>query len=143
MNSQCLFQDFDLFLTMHIPATAHELRCYFTWMGNDGVARTKVKKGAEVELADAVENSKLVNSFFVDEKFPILIDSRGIKSISREARSFFTANGRETNTMAFAILIDSSVSKVVGNFFLGINKPAVPTKLFTNEKEALNWLINL
>jgi hypothetical protein len=45
--------------------------------------------------------------------------------------------------MAFAILIDSSVSRVVGNFFLGINKPAVPTKLFTNEKEAVKWLINL
>jgi len=128
---------------MHIPATAHELRCYFTWMGDDGIARTKVKKNAEVALEDARENSIVVNSFFVDEKFPLLIDARGIKSISREARSFFTTNGRETNTMAFAILIDSSVSKVVGNFFLGINKPAVPTKLFTNEREATKWLLNL
>ncbi len=128
---------------MHIPATAHELRCYFTWMGDDGIARTKVKKNAEVVLEDARENSVVVNSFFVDEKFPLLIDARGIKSITREARSFFTTNGRETNTMAFAILIDSSVSKVVGNFFLGINKPAVPTKLFTNEKEAAKWLLNL
>ncbi|MBI3240234.1 MAG: hypothetical protein HYZ43_15540 [Flavobacteriia bacterium] len=84
-----------------------------------------------------------MNSFYVDEKFPILIDSRGIKSISREARSFFTTNGRATNTMAFAILIDSAVSKVVGNFFLGINKPAVPTKLFLDEELALQWLRNL
>lgn len=128
---------------MRIPQNAHELRCYYTWMGDDGIARTKVKKDAEVELEDAIENSGVVNSFYVDEKFPLLIDSRGIKSISREARAHFTTNGRKTNTMAFAILIDSSVSRVVGNFFLGINKPAVPTKLFTNEKEAVKWLINL
>ena len=128
---------------MKIPSTAHELRCYYTWMGTDGIARTKVKENAEVTLEDARANSVLVNSFFVDEKFPILIDSRGIKSISREARSFFTTNGRATNTMGFAILIDSAVSKVVGNFFLGINKPAVPTKLFVDEELALQWLRNL
>lgn len=128
---------------MRIPENAHELRCYFTWMGGDGIARTKVKQNSEVVLEDAMENSKVVNSFYVDEKFPLLIDARGIKSITRDARTFFTTNGRETNTMAFAILIDSSVSRVVGNFFLGINKPAVPTKLFSNEKDAVKWLMNL
>lgn len=125
---------------MKIPQDAHEITCYFTWMGADGIARTKVKAGAEVGLEEARENSVLVNSFFAGTKFPILIDARGIKSMSREARNFFTANGRNTNTCAFAIVIDSSVSKVVGNFFLGINKPVVPTKLFTDERSALEWL---
>lgn len=128
---------------MIIPSNACELRCYFTWMRADGIVCTKVKQNAEVTIEDAKANSLVVNAFYVNEKFPLLIDARGIKSITREARSFFTTNGRETNTMAFAILIDSSVSKVVGNFFLGINKPAVPTKLFLNEKSALEWLQNL
>jgi hypothetical protein len=125
---------------MNIPNTAHNLTCYFTWMGEDGIARTKVKVGSEVKLEHAQENSVVVNSFYVDQKFPLLIDARGIKSITRDARNFFTTNGRKTNTLAFAIIIDSSVSKVVGNFFLGINKPAVPTKLFSDETHALEWL---
>lgn len=125
---------------MEIPNTAENLTCYFTWMGEDGIARTKVKKGSEVKLEHAQENSRVVNGFYVDSKFPLLIDARGIKSMEREARAFFTTNGRKTNTLAFAIIIDSSVSKVVGNFFLGINKPAVPTKLFSNESTALEWL---
>lgn len=125
---------------MNIPNNAHNLTCYFTWMGEDGIARTKVKKGSEVKLEHAQENSVVVNSFYVDRKFPLLIDARGIKSITRDARNFFTTNGRATNTLAFAIIIDSSVSKVVGNFFLGINKPAVPTKLFSDDKGAVEWL---
>lgn len=125
---------------MDIPETAHNLTCYFSWMGEDGIARTKVKKGSEVKLEHARENSVVVNSFYIDRKFPLLIDGRGIKSMEREARAFFTANGRRTNTLAFAIIIDSSVSKVVGNFFLGINKPIVPTKLFLNEETAIEWL---
>ena len=125
---------------MEIPGTAHNLTCYFTWMGEDGIARTKVKKGSEVKLEHAKENSVVVNSFYRNAKFPLLIDARGIKSMEREARTFFTANGRKTNTLAFAIIIDSSVSKVVGNFFLGISHPAVPTKLFLQEDAALEWL---
>ena len=128
---------------MIIPSDANELRCYFTWMRVDGIVCTKVKPSAEVTIEDAKANSLVVNAFYINEKFPLLIDARGIKSISREARSFFTTNGRDTNTIAFAILIDSSVSKVVGNFFLGINKPAVPTRLFLNENVALAWLQNL
>jgi hypothetical protein len=125
---------------MQIPENAHNLTCYFTWMGEDGIARTKVKQGSEVRLEDAQENSVVVNSFYVNKKFPLMIDARGIKSMSREARAFFTTNGRKTNTLAFAIIIDSSVSKVVGNFFMRISKPGVPTKLFLTEEPASEWL---
>lgn len=128
---------------MNIPDTAHNLTCYFTWMGEDGIARTKVKPGSEVKLEHAQENSITVNSFYIDRKYPLLIDARGIRSITRDARNFFTTNGRQTNTLGFAIIIDSSVSKVVGNFFLGINKPAVPTKLFLDESNAVDWLSKL
>lgn len=125
---------------MEIPDTAIEITCFHTWMGEDGIARTKVKQGAEVIVEFARENSDAVNSFYKDKKFPLLIDSRGIKSMTREARNQFSTKGRETNTKAFAILIDSPLSKVIGNFFMGINKPAVPTRLFDNEAEAEKWL---
>jgi len=128
---------------MEIPNTAHNLTCYFTWMGEDGIARTKVKPGSAVKLEHAQENSVAVNSFYVDRKYPLLIDARGIRSITRDARNFFTTNGRQTNTLGFAIIIDSSVSKVIGNFFLGINKPAVPTKLFLDESNVVDWLSKL
>ena len=128
---------------MNVPANAKELACFYTWKGEDGIVRTKVKKGAEVSVENARENSAAVNALYADRKFPLLIDSRGIRSMSRDARNQFTTKGRETNTMAFAIIIDSSVSKVVGNFFLGINKPAVPTRLFDNETDAEAWLKTL
>lgn len=123
-----------------IPENAIEVTCFFTWKGEDGIVRTKIKKGAEVTVEYARENSDAVNSLFTGNKFPLLIDSRGIKSMSREARNQFTTKGRETSALAFAIIIDSPVSRVIGNFFMGINKPAVPTRLFDNEIEAEKWL---
>lgn len=129
---------------MKIPAHALELNCFHTWMGNDGIARTKVKPGSEVDIDDAKENSGAVNALAQGGgKFPLIIDSRGIKSMTRDARNQFTTKGRETSVTSFAIIIDSPLSRVIGNFFMGINKPAVPTRLFENEDEAKKWLLSL
>jgi hypothetical protein len=117
-----------------------ELTAYWTWMGEDGIARTKVKPMAEVTLKEAQENSKAVNSFYKGKKYPLLIDSRNIKSITKEARDFFSIQNRDTSIMAFAIIIDSPLSRIIGNFFMGLNKPSVPAKLFNNENDALIWL---
>src|SRR5687767_5776752 len=116
-----------------------ETRVYYTWMGQDGVARTQVKPGAEVVLEDARENSRIVNSLNGPERFPLLIDTRQIKSISKEARDHFSLRGRSSRVNGFAILIDSPLSKIIGNFFMGLNKPRVPARLFTSEEQAAAW----
>ncbi len=125
---------------MEVPKNAINVTGYWTWMGEDGIARTKVKPDIDITLNHALENTEVVTSFFKDKRFPILIDSRGIKSMSREAREHFSTRGRDSKTNAFGIVIKSPLSRVVGNFFLGINKPAVPTRLFDNEHDAVEWL---
>lgn len=113
---------------------------YITWMGEDGIARTVVKDEAEVDLKEALENSQAVISLYKGKKFPLLVDSRKIKFITKEARDHFSIRNRETVVTCFAILIDSPLSRVIGNFFMGLNKPSVPARLFTSEAQALNWL---
>jgi hypothetical protein len=125
---------------MEVPENAISITGYWTWMGDDGIACTKVKPNVDITLEYALENTKAVSSLYVDKKFPILIDSRGIKSMSREAREHFSTRGRDSKTNAFGIVIKSPLSRVIGNFFLGLNKPAVPTRLFDNEEDALEWL---
>lgn len=117
-----------------------ELSKFYTWMGDDGVARTVVKPQAEISLADAVENTKAVEKLFEGEKFPLLIDTRNVKYISKEARDHFSIKDRDTVLNGFALLIGSPLSRIIGNFFMGLNKPTVPMKLFTSEREAIKWL---
>jgi hypothetical protein len=116
-----------------------ELEAYYTWMGNDGIARTKVKRDAEVSITDAKKNSEAVNSL-PGERFPLIVDTRQIKSISKEAREYFSMNNRDSCVTAFAIIIDSPISRIIGNFFMSLNKPRVPAKLFNEEASAIKWL---
>jgi hypothetical protein len=125
---------------MQIPSEyVLELRSYHTWMGKDGIARTRVKDGAEIVLEDAKANSVAVCSLVGPEKFALIVDTRQIKSITKEARDYFSLNGRESRVVAFAILIDSPLSRIIGNFFMGLNKPRVPVKLFNRESRAVDW----
>lgn len=125
---------------MQIPSeNVLELKSYYTWMGKDNIARTCVKDGAEIVLEDAKENSVAVCSLEGPENFALIVDTRKIKSITKEARDHFSLNGRESRVIAFAILIESPLSRIIGNFFMGLNKPRVPVKLFNQEAKAVEW----
>lgn len=126
--------------SLNPPESALELASFWTWMGEDGICRTKTKPQAEIELEQAMENSVAVNGFYRDKKFPLLIDARNIKYIAREARKHFSTNGRETRINSFALIVKSPLSRVIGNFFMGLNKPAIPARLFDSEAEAVRWL---
>jgi hypothetical protein len=39
-----------------------------------------------------------------------------------------------------AVLIGSPVARMMSNFYLTIHKPLIPTKLFTDQAEAISFL---
>jgi hypothetical protein len=117
-------------------------KVFNTILREDGICYSKVAAGAIVEIEDAKYNTQMVKTVSNGKKPPILIDIREIISITKEARDHFSMRNREAGVTAIGLLIKSPVSRVIGNFYLGINKPTVPTKLFTDEKKALGWLSN-
>lgn len=129
---------------MEIPQNVdvREITCYWTWMGEDGVAVTKVKPGAEIGLEEAKENSDITDAFYQErgEKFPLLIDSVDIKSMTREARQHFAVEDRQTGILAMAIIVGSPLSRIIANFFMGLQHQGVPCKVFTDEEKARKWL---
>jgi hypothetical protein len=42
--------------------------------------------------------------------------------------------------MSAAMLIDSAVSRMIGNIFLATQKTSFPVRLFNSEAEAIQWL---
>ena len=69
----------------------------------------------------------------------LLVDLTPIQSMSKDARDFYAGENTAAYAKAVALIVKSPISRVIGNFFLGINKPSFPTKLFSNEDEAIQW----
>lgn len=74
------------------------------------------------------------------EKTRVIIDMSAVFEISKEARDYFANERTASIQRATALLIGSAVSRIIGNFFLGLNKPFTPTRLFTDPAEAIKWL---
>ncbi len=73
-------------------------------------------------------------------KIRVLIDMTSVTEMSKEARDYFANERTASIQRATALLIGSPVSRVIGNFFMGLNKPISPTKLFTDPGKAIQWL---
>lgn len=77
---------------------------------------------------------------FQNEKsFPVLCDVRGIVDTEKSGRDYLAQSG-SVLTKAVALIVHQKVSSTISSFYLRINKPTVPTQLFTNQDEALAYL---
>lgn len=97
-------------------------------------------KNDKLDLKTAKECVQLRLDVTKDRILPTLIDATNIKSISKEARDYFGSDEGSKNIAASALIINSIVGKFMSNFFLQINKPKVPIRVFTDRKDAVSWL---
>ena len=66
-------------------------------------------------------------------------DIRGIRSVTKEARQHMADEGSRY-VIAGAMLVESLLSKTIGNIYLTVSRPPVPIRLFTDKAEAMKWL---
>jgi len=71
----------------------------------------------------------------------ILVDLLSNPKPNREARDFAKTPEMVNSTKAMALIVGGPLSRMLGNFFMGFNKGAFPTKLFTETVAAENWLL--
>lgn len=121
-----------------VPADAVRTRTCALWL--DRVVRGRFLPGVEVELADAVENVAATARLTGGRALPALIDLRALRAQSAEARAYLAGPEATRVANAVALLIGSPLSCMLGNFYLGFNRPEVPTRLFTARDEAMGWL---
>ncbi|MDH5680019.1 MAG: hypothetical protein OEZ36_00410 [Spirochaetota bacterium] len=98
------------------------------------------RPNAIITLDDAVDHVERSLEILPEGNFTQLIDMRKLKSISREARVYYSRDSSKSHCKAVALLVKSPLSRVIANFFLGINKPNKPIKLFTKRDSAIHWL---
>ncbi|HEY6177021.1 MAG TPA: hypothetical protein VIX73_21340 [Kofleriaceae bacterium] len=110
-------------------------------MGDDGIVRMTMQPGVyDLELTDAREVIQAVNSLSGGVRRPVLVDLREVRSMSRDCRKYFAGPETAAAEAAAALLVVSPIARAIGNFFMGLNKPLLPTRLFTSEADALTWL---
>ncbi|MCW3101952.1 MAG: hypothetical protein JWO09_392 [Bacteroidetes bacterium] len=103
------------------------------------ILRIRILEGSDIELADALQNHEATKILTKNERHLVLVDGRVNLSVSREARTY-AASKEHQGSIATAMIITSTANKLIGNFYINVNKPEIPTKIFSSEEKALEWL---
>jgi hypothetical protein len=110
------------------------------WLDSHGIIWDVEDAGCEHDIEDARANVAAYRTMGRGRKRPLLVDMSQMKSISREARSFYTSTEVSQVISSVALVVGSPLSRMIGNFFMGLNKGPVPTKIFSSTQAATVWL---
>ena len=116
-----------------------ETRTARIWF-EEGITIINFKVGAEVTMVDVKENYAIHKQLNGGGRSPIFADIAGLKFVDREGREYGAGEEVSQIVQAAAFLVSSPITKMIGSFFIGLNKPPFPTRLFTSQDEAIKWL---
>ncbi len=119
--------------------TEYFISLHWKFWFEDGILRGKIFS-ENFTLAIAQEGVSERIRISRNTAFPVLSDCRKVKHFDKETSAFLARSESTALVIAGAILVNNQLQKLLGNFFIHINKPAIPTRLFTDEAEALTWL---
>ncbi|MFK0009985.1 STAS/SEC14 domain-containing protein [Paenarthrobacter sp. NPDC090520] len=103
-----------------------------------GILRLTWPRGARIKETDAQRAMDRVNELCGADRYPMIVDMATTDDVTRGARSVFA---KPCQANRIALWGSSPVDRVIANFFLGIMKPPCPTRFFTDQTEALEWLV--
>lgn len=107
-----------------------------------GFVHAVMRMGCEMDRADAKANVAATFALGGHAPTRVLVDMRGVRSQTREARQYFAGAEAADMLFAVALLIGSPVSRVLGNFFLALRPQQIPTALFVDEGAAIAWVLD-
>lgn len=107
----------------------------------DGCVVIRIRAGAEQTLADAQENLSATQQACGGRRQRLIVDiSRGLP-LQPEVRHFYTGEKLVQSFLALALLVEASpFGRIMGNVYLRIARPGIPTRLFADESAAVEWL---
>jgi hypothetical protein len=106
----------------------------------DGIAVLNIKVNTEIEVSHVKRIVETLGEIGGGKKYPLLIVSEEFTLPTSEARSYIAKAEADPYASAEAYIIKSFSQKLVGNVYLSLNKPGRPTRLFTDEEKAVEWL---
>lgn len=106
----------------------------------DGIVHVHFKEGVEITVELQGRMLDIYNEMCGDIKKPFLYTASEYVTIGKEARDNSIVMEALYPGSASAVIATSVAYKLVANFYLLVNKPKSPYKVFNDEENAIEWL---
>ena len=101
-----------------------------------------IRDTAYQSVDDAKTNLATAVAATAGQRRPLLIDIRTAQPLDADARHHYSGQTLVDAFLALALLVENSpFGRMMGNTYIRVARPGIPTRLFTDEGEAVQWLI--
>ena len=117
-----------------------ELKSAVVSLRDDGIIHIHIKGGTEMQIGDAILIVNAMGEIGNKKKHPVLIDCEEFASVDKEAWMYAESEIGNIYTSADAIAYHSLAHKLLADFFVKHNKLEIPTRVFSENEPAIEWL---
>src|SRR6188508_627339 len=103
----------------------------------NGIMLVRVRAGASQRPSDARDNLSVALHETGGTRRPMLVDITKSPPLDAETRHVYSGQPLVAGFTALALLIEASpLGRMMGNVYLRVARPGIPTQLFTSEDSA-------
>lgn len=99
-----------------------------------------VRKDATLKESDVWLSKQQAEEAYPGKKFYVLLGGEEFFQVTKETREAVASQKFSTHLAAVALFSNELAMKILGNLYIKINRPEVPTKFFTDKNNAELWL---
>ena len=110
------------------------------FLRDDGILQIEIKDNTYFEVKDADELIDAAKKIGGGKRFLNLIFTGKETLLDTKARSYSSSKEGSKYKLADAFVINTLAQKLIANFIVKAQNPAVPTAFFQDEESAVKWL---
>jgi hypothetical protein len=111
-------------------------------LGSDGVLSVHIRTAAAQSIANARQNLSAALEMGAGQRRPLLVDISEALPLDAEVRHYYSGQVLVDGFTALAMVIHSSpLGQMMGNIYLRVARPGIPTRLFNEHAAARAWLL--
>jgi len=107
---------------------------------SDGIIHVDYKKNVTLDVNLQVSMRKIFIRLTEGKKFHFIFSAAEGFTLTKEARENTDILDSNSPISAYGIVANNLAYKLIANFYLKVNKPKVPFKLFLTVEDAAQWL---
>ena len=118
----------------------HQTPTALVALNDDRIITVRVKPGVAQTVSDAEKNLAAALDLRNGERRPILVDIRDAVPLDADVRRYYSGQVLVGFTCLALLIKANPLGRMIGNVYLRIANTEIPTRLFTDEGAALQWL---
>ncbi len=98
------------------------------------------KDGVRMNFEMVLKAREVYNGLSEGHRINLIVDLTGVKQVDMDARKSMSDDNFQERIAVMAIVVRDPISRMIGNFMIGLNKPKIPLQLFSSFDAARKWI---